>query len=189
MSEVKNVTYGKPRVGGSAFAAKLGTALPKDASSPLAGDFKNLGYISEDGVTNKNTPSSDKVKAWGGQVVLVTQTDKEDTYIFRLIEAMNIDVLKQVYGEKNVTGDLTKPGGIKISANPEELEEHVYVFDMILKGGILKRVVIPIAKVDEIGEIKYVDNDAVGYELTVQALPDSDGNTHYEYIEDPKVKA
>ena len=38
-------------------------------------------------------------------------------------------------------------------------------------------------KVSEIGDIVYTDGDPIGYELTVAAFPDTDGNTHYEYIE------
>ena len=77
--------------------------------------------------------------------------------------------------------------GIKIEANAAELPEHVLVFDMILRGGLLKRVILPIAKVTEIGEISYIDDDAIGYELTVQAMPDASANTHYEYIQDPAI--
>ena len=46
----------------------------------------------------------------------------------------------------------------------------------------LKRVVLPNAKVTTVGDITYSDGAAVGYETTVSAFPDADGNTHYEYI-------
>ena len=187
MSNVENVSYGKPRAGGAAYSAPLTTALPVDAKTALAATYKALGYISEDGLANENSPESEAIKAWGGDTVLVSQTDKPDTFTFKLIEATNLEVLKEVYGTANVTGSLTTMAGIKIKANSTELPEHVLVFDMILKGGLLKRVVLPVAKVTEIGEITYVDDDAIGYELTVQAMPDASGNTHYEYIQDPSI--
>ena len=177
------VSTGKPKVTGAIYRAPAGTALPTDAKTALNEAFKHLGYISEDGVVNSNNPESDSVKAWGGDTVLSFLSGKEDTFNFTLIEAMSLDALKTVYGDSNVTGALAT--GITVQANSKELPECAWAIDMVLKGGILKRIVIPSGKVTDIGEINYTDTDAIGYDITVTAMPDANGNTHYEYITEP----
>lgn len=174
------VTAGKPKKGGSAYRAPLGSKLPVSATEALDPAFKSLGYISEDGLTNANSPASDKIKAWGGDTVLNYQTEKPDTFKFNMIEALNLEVLKAVYGDDNVSGDLT--AGIHVKANSTEQVECCWVFDMVMKGNVAKRIVVPCASVTAVEEIVYKDNGAVGYNTTISAVPDEGGDTHHEYM-------
>lgn len=175
------VSTGKPKVAGAIYRAPKGTTLPTDATSTLAVGFLDMGYVTEDGVTNSNAPSTEKVKAWGGQIVLIVSTEKPDTWKMKFLESLNSNVLETVYGAGNVTLDAVN-GKISVVANADALEEWSYVIDMVMAGGALKRVVIPAGALSALGDIVYKDNEAVGYEVTLDALPDSFNNNHYEYI-------
>lgn len=180
-NSVSNVTAGKPKVGGSLFRAPAGTTLPTDATTALAAAFQCLGYVSDEGVTNSTSIESDDVKAWGGDTVLTPQTSKTDTFQLALLESLNVQALKAYFGDDNVTGTAVK-SGLSIKCNSKELPSSVWVIEMIANGDIPHRVVIPNAKPTEMEDITYVDNEPVSLGMTLTALPDSDGNTHYEYF-------
>lgn len=179
---VSNVSVGKPKIAGAIYNAPAGSTLPTDAVADLDTAFKALGYVSEDGVTNTNSPETDTVKAWGGDTVLTPQTSKEDQFKFTLIETLNLDVMKAVYGPGNVSGTLA--AGATIRANSSVSPASAWVIDMVLTNNVAKRIVIPEAQIAEIGEIVYKDNEAIGYEITLNALPSNtiNGDTHREYL-------
>lgn len=181
MSNASYVSTGKPKVAGAIFRAPLGTTLPTSATASLAGAFVELGYVSEDGVKNSNEPSSENIKAWGGAVVMVVQTEKKDEWTMKLIEALNPNVLEAVYGTIHVTYN-AGAGTIQVEATAEQLADACFVIDSVMKGGAMKRIVIPNGSLSGLAEIVYKDDEAIGYEITISALPDSNGVTHYEYI-------
>ena len=180
MNDAKNVSAGKPKITGAIHAAPLGAPLPTTPTEELDPSFKGLGYCSNAGLTNSTNLEVNKIKAWGGDTVLIIQSSKEDTYKFVLIEVKNVDVLKFVYGQANVSGDLAT--GITIKANNMDVDQVSIVIDMILSGNTLKRIVIPTASISEVGDLNYNDEDPIGYETTVDCIPDAEGNTHYEYM-------
>ena len=120
MPNVDNVSTGKPKITGAVYRAPLGTTLPTDATTALSGAFVEMGYISDDGVVNSNAPSVTKVKAWGGQIVLVITSEKPDTFKLKFIESMNSNVLETVYGVNNVTVNAVA-GTIAVKANADAL--------------------------------------------------------------------
>lgn len=178
-NNAQNVSVAKPKVGGAIFVAPLGTELPTDATTALDAAFENVGYISEDGVVNTNSPDTDTIKEWGGASVGKIDNGKDDTWQFTMIEALNPTALKLVYGADNVSGTLAD--GITVKANSNEQADVSLVIDMILKGGAFRRVVLPSAGVSEVGEVTYAATAAIGYQTTLLATPDESGNTHYEY--------
>lgn len=179
-----NVSVGKPKIGGAIHYAPVGTELPNSVTAELDTAFSAMGYISDDGVTNSSNIESEKIKAWGGDVVLAIQTGKEDTFQFALIESLNENVLKAVHNAENVSGSLST--GITIKVNGTEQSQAAWVIDMIMTNGILKRIVIPKGQISEIGDVVYKEDTPVSYEITLTCLPDENENTHYEYIQNPK---
>ena len=182
MPDVSNVSTGKPKVAGAVYRAPLGTTLPTDADTALSGAFVGMGFISEDGVTNTNSPDSEKIKDWSGQIVLVVSSEKPDTFKLKFLESMNTNVLETVYGDDNVT---VSGSTIHVKANAAALDEYVYVIDMVMKGGAMKRIVIPNGTLSALGDIVYKADEAIGYDMTLEALPDTNGDNHHEYIKLP----
>jgi hypothetical protein len=177
MSDISKIAVGKPKTGGALYYAPKGTAVPTDATTALGNTFIACGYISEDGMTHEITRDSEDIKAWGGDTVLTTQTEYSEKFTFALLETLDANVKKLVFGDSNVT---ESNDVITAISNATELPEHAMVIEMV-QGTKAVRRVIPCAKVSEIGEITYVDGEPVAYELTVTALPDASGNTSYEY--------
>lgn len=179
MNDASKVSFGKPKVGGAVFVAPAGTTLPTSATTALNVAFKGLGYVSEDGLVNSVEVDTENINAWGGDLVLVGQTTFMETFMVNLIET-NAEALKVYYGEDNVTvvGD-----AITINQNSAMLPNVCVVFELVLTGGRIKRIVVPNAQiVDRSGEITYVDGEAIAYPALFQAYPDTNGNSHVEYI-------
>ena len=177
-----NVTAGKPAVAGSSYTAltSANPSIPTTTDAALT-SYDLLGYISEDGVTRAQEISSESIKAWGGDTVLYTRTGKETTFTFKMLEYLSEVVQKVIYGASNVSGSLAT--GMSISDKASFAgEDRVWVIDMIMTGNVKSRIVIPHGIITSIGEIKYADAEAAGYEITIGATPDSTGVTVHEYL-------
>lgn len=179
-----NVSTGKPDIEGAVFVAPKGTPVPTDATTALSSAFKCLGYVSSDGLKNNTEMSTTDIKVWGGAIVYRSLSELNDTFALALLESENIDVLKTVYGDENVT---ESNGTIIVNVKAEDPIENVWVFELALRGNKKKRIVIPSGAITSRDEITYSDEDAIAYGITISAYPDSDGSTHKEYIATAQV--
>lgn len=167
----------KPGVGGGIWTAPKGSTLPTDASTALDTTFKSLGYVSDAGVQRNISRNSNVIHAWGGDPVAVLSNNKVETFKFKLIEPSNVDVLGLTFGE--AAGDIT--AGITVKSKADISTPRAFCISTIMADDVHQRIVIPEGVLTDIGEIVYVDNDVVGFDLTITAMADADGNTAYEY--------
>ena len=171
-----NVAAGKPNVVGGVYMAPITATIPTTATATLTG-FECLGYVSSDGVKHSGKINGSEIKAWGGDVIFVGSEGRADEWTFKLMEVLKATVAKLVYGSANVTGD---GATLTVAANSTQLEQHAFVIDMIMNT-VKKRIVIPCGALKDVAEVTYKDSEPAGYDVTIVALGDSSGNTHYEY--------
>lgn len=174
---MKQVSPAKPGVGGGVWVAPFDSTLPTDAGTALDVAFKSMGYVDEKGVTRNISRSNTVKHAWGGEPVAVLSNQKTETFKWKCIEPSNIDVLGLTFGE--ASGTLAE--GITVKSKADISTPHAFVVSTIMSNNVHQRMVIPEGVVTDIGDIVYQDNELVGFELTITAIADEQGNTAYEY--------
>ena len=160
-----NVTVGKPKASGGVYSAPTGTALPTDATTALNAAFTSLGYCSDDGLTNSIELENSDIYAWGGDRVLTVRTSRSESFRFTMIETLSLAVLKEVYGQANVT---EVAGKLAIIHNNVELPIRSYIFEVLVTGNKVKRIVVPAGITMRTGSPTGTSNSAAAHS-SVQA--------------------
>lgn len=157
-SLVKVAVTGRISVGTATAAA------PTDAKTALGTGWTDLGYASDDGVTQTIDRSTEKIKAWqNADTVREVVTDASASFKFTLLETSKAAV-SLYYGTAVATdGSLVV---IPSQAGPAA----PFILD-IIDGADLIRVYAPSAQVSEVGDIVYKNGEAIGYEITITVYP------------------
>lgn len=166
---VRVAVTGAVSVGGDTFVA------PTSAEGALTG-ATDLGYISDEGVTEARARDINDITAWqNGDVVRRVVTSASMSYRCVFLEAKR-EVVEEYYAGEVNTADgsiIVVPG--KLSARKP------WVFDYV-DGDIAVRAYAPSGQVTEIGDQVWVNGEPVGYDVTVTCYPssaitDGDGNS------------
>jgi hypothetical protein len=169
---------------GAVYAAPMGTTLPDDTGDSWNAAFKDLGYISEDGITEAHEDDVAEIPAWqNGQIVRRMIKGTSCTYTFTVIETTKT-ALEIYYKGATVTGThASGVGPASIEIGTPQADRRAWGFD-VLDGDKIVRWVVPEGEVTERGEVVYKNDEPFGYELTITAYPGDDGVHTFKYFSD-----
>src|SRR5215210_883604 len=162
------------------FVAPKGSTGPTGLAAPAA-PFVEVGWISEDGVTQSRSQDATSFRAWqGAQVVKRKITSTEDTFSFQALEE-NAVVHGLIY-----RGQVpTVAAGVATTTitNQSVVDDRAWVIDLI-DSTVTKRFVVPSGSHELTGDIAYTNGDLTVYEFTVTVQGD-----YFEITNNPAITA
>lgn len=168
------VAVGAPNVNASGGlllgeVQKDATNFPKDASSELPTGLKAKpgGFIGEDGLTKTVDRSTEKIKDWNKDTVIVLETDHSVVVKFTFLEAANANVLKAVYGADNVK---IEGKNITVVDAAGELPHFSFVGELNGGEGKKGRIFVPDGQVTNVADITFKKDDVIKYEVEIECF-------------------
>lgn len=155
---------------GAISVAPVGTTAPTDADTALAAPWKDLGYVTEDGVTETRDRSSDTLRAWQNADLLrevITEADLSFQFVLAETKAETVGLY---YGATVGTD-----GSIIIVPSATGGRQ-AFVIDAV-DGDNFIRCFIPEGEITEVGDQVLSHGEIVGYDVTVKAYPSADLTT------------
>lgn len=158
-------TVDEVRVGvdGVVSTATFGATAPTTAVSVLGVGWTDLGYVSEDGVTETTDTSSEKIRAWQkNKVVRTVVTEGSVSWKLVLLQT-SADTVALYYG-----GTVDDTNG-SIVLDPTRVRPTIALVIDVIDGDEIIRTYAPEAQVTEIGDQVYQNGAPIGYEVTIEA--------------------
>jgi hypothetical protein len=155
-------------VSGQVLVGEPTATAPTGTGGETTG-YNDLGFVSEDGVTETRDRSSDTIKAWqNAATVRTVVTDATLTYALTLIETKRETV--ELYYGTEVTATEDEGELTIVPANTGGRKR--FIIDVI-DGDEVIRTYVPAGEVTEVGDKVYASGEPVGYEITITAYPDA----------------
>ena len=195
MPNVNDVRIGAPeqKTTGAIKHAPVGTTLPVLSDIGASGvtldpAFVGDEYVSEDGLTLSPSMSTTNIKDWSGTVVRKLLEEFDGTLSWTMIST-NEDTLKIAFGDDYVTSAAASSAHgaqVRAALGAHLPDTQSWVF--LMKDGDARVViVVPNGQITEVGDVTFVSNNALGWQVTLSTYPDSDGNSIYIMTDDGVV--
>lgn len=147
-------------------------AAPTGTTGTLTG-FTDLGYLSDDGITESRSRDTNDINAWqGGAKVKTTITGSGATFQFTMIEA-TLQTLALYYGVAASSITQTAAHGT-FDVDPGATGgNQSFIIDEVTNGGAIRRTYIPLGEVSEVDDRTNVNGEVIGYNVTISAYNSS----------------
>lgn len=175
------------RVGvqGAVYIAPVGTTAPTDPYASWGTGWIDLGYATEDGLTESLNSDRQEFNAWGYNHPIRSQITKRSSTFKISLQETSATNLSLFYGVD--VADMTSSGTGDtqyLSWNePQNVEPLYYALGMdVIDGDYPKRIIVARAEVTETGDIAYKSDGTVTYELTFTSLTAASGAPSITYM-------
>jgi hypothetical protein len=165
--------------------AEIGVAAPTaPLPTALATGWNDLGWISDDGVTEGVSVNETKKYGWQGGALLRTLRNQFEHPFTVIALEENATVLNL----RNPEGSVTTTAGITtidyVPSASVALKQ--FVIDLV-DGDVHRRFWIPSAEATQSGDIAYKGDDFTAYTFTISPYLDSAGKFYREITDNPAV--
>lgn len=172
----------------AALPASGGTAAPTDATTALAGSWKDCGYIDTSGVTYNISETKKEINAYGvNPPVRELTTNATETFDITFLET-NTTVLELFYRLTlgSITVATTTGVFSAITSGPARVTFFQLVIDAV-DGANHLRTYIPKAQVTDRKGYQIQAGTELSRGVTITAYPDGSGNSTYPFLTIPAL--
>lgn len=173
-----------PTIGGL-FKGPLTVTVPTDLTVP--GAMAHLGFIGADGIDEKTDRNTKKIFDWGGDTIASPQENYAKSVTFTLMEFLNTDVAKAVYGTSNVTvtaASSSHGAQMSIAESSDVLDNFTWLWDTYSPGGKHITKFLPLARIETTDTLKWARTDVLAHRVTLTVFPDTTGRYTYTRTDD-----
>ena len=163
------------------YVGPKGTTAPTTPTATPAVGFVEVGWLSDDGITEMHSVDSSSKRAWqGGTTVRTIKSGDSRKFKFVMLEtnATTLGLVRPGSTPVTATGVTTTPVKAYLGQ-----DIRAWIVDTI-DGTIHTRKIIPAGEVVDVADIKFNSQDITAYEVTVECYATSAGVYYTELTDD-----
>ena len=151
--------------------AALGTDLPYDMSNLSDTDFTNLGYISDDGVSESRDEDNQDFTPWQENSAIRYEITRSQVTLQFTLWQSTLATAGFYYGVKADDMLLNADGSVFFDEGGKPPVDRNVLVLTVVDGAAARRIAMPAAQVTERGEVTYNSDQMIGYNVTVTGFP------------------